>query len=133
MERVKHKVYTSYNAPNGKISAPGNEIYEWEYLDKKGELKKDKRNVNEEIQSYMSLVDYKKRITEGETFDNGNNEGLIRDFTNFTGDTVDIIGLISAINSLSEEQIAYLVQQGSAPSETPTQEEQSTQEVTEQN
>lgn len=113
--RTKKIIYSANNAPTTLVSNAGNEVYEWEYEDKNGKIKKDKKNVQEEIQSYMSLVDYKQKIANGEEVEvnlNGNIEGFVKDYRDLQGDTVDIILLAERIAGLSESEIATLLQQG---------------------
>jgi hypothetical protein len=41
MDKVKR--YTSIDRPVAKYSEAGEHIYEWEYIDKEGKIKKDKK------------------------------------------------------------------------------------------
>ena len=72
-------LYNKYNAPckhqfddKGNLvkklfaSCPGDPIYAYKYKDKKtGEMKENTVNMQEKIQSYLTQVDYKKRIELG--------------------------------------------------------------------
>jgi hypothetical protein len=107
---MKTTVYNRYNAPRGKAVAAGEEIYTWEARNDKGEIVIDSKNVKEEINSYLPLVDYKKQIARGELELNGNSTNeIIRDFTGVSGDTVDIVNMLAKIASMDKEQIDSLV------------------------
>ena len=123
MEQIK--VYNCFNAPRGKKVASGEEIYEWEYLDENGELKKDKKNVKEEINSFVSRVDYKSQIKRGELDLDANITGNVeRDFTGIPNNTVDIINYLRYLSTLDKEQVAYLLEQLNGGNEETVQEEQ---------
>ena len=112
MDSKQNLVFNIFNAPKGKASPHGEHIYEWEYLDEKGEIHKDKRNVQEQIQSFLPTVDYKKQIQRGELELNDTNVGSsIKDFTGIPRDTVDIYKFLSALSSLSAEQVANIMEQ----------------------
>lgn len=113
-------LYNKFNAP-GKIKVPaGSAIYKYKYMDKKtGEINEKEINIQEKIQSYLSQVDYKKRIElglglEAPLLDNGN----VSDFTGLPDNTVDLINLTNALASLSPEQVAYILQQNAQTSQT---------------
>lgn len=91
------------NLPKVEPSASGKDIYEWEYLNRTGVLKHDKKNVYESIQSFKNQTDYKKRIEEGETFDNGN--GIYLDTTKFNGDYGDLDEYFASLASSIRSQI----------------------------
>jgi len=102
------------NAPLGKPSPSGEHIYE--YVDANG--KERKVNMYEKTQSYFGITDYKSMIENGlpvEGLEKGDAlSENIRDFTGVQGDAVDIIKLSRAISGLSENQIAYILQQNDA-------------------
>lgn len=100
----KNSFYSLTNLPKTIASPCGSKIYEWSYLDKVGNLKTDKKNVYEEIQSYKGQCDYKKRIKEGEDLsDNGN--GLFLDCTKFSGDYGDINEYLASLADTIRSQL----------------------------
>lgn len=122
------KVFNCFNAPKGKPVSSGSPIYEWEYYDdvevtrknEDGEEEKyyikkkktKKKNVQEEIQSHLSSVDYKRKILTGEEAINEAILGdTIKDFTNLPGDKVDFIDFINLVSKLDENQITDYIQQ----------------------
>ena len=122
MEQTNKFVFNCFNAPKGKPVPAGEDIYEWEYMDEKtGEIKKDKRNIKEMINSYLPTVDYKKQIERGELELNGNVEDVTRDFREIPDNTVDIIKYFTYLSSLSKEQVAHLVEQANQASKTDVQ------------
>lgn len=115
--------YSLLDRPATEVSPSGSDIYKWSYLDPVGNLKTDKKNVYEEIQSYKNSVDYKKKIEQGETFENGN--GIYLDTTKFSGDYGDfneyLAGLASAIRSQVNQNKNSGAVGGTSGSETPSQ------------
>jgi len=112
MAEVKQFVFNCFNAPKGQKSPSGEHVYEWEYMDEKtGEIKKDKKNIKEMINSYLPTVDYKKQIERGELELNGNIGSTTKDFTAVPDNTVDIIKYLTAIATLPKEQIANILEQ----------------------
>lgn len=100
----KCSYYSLANLPKTIASPCGSKIYEWSYLDKVGNLKTDKKNVYEEIQSYKGQCDYKKRIKEGEDLsDNGN--GLFLDCTKFSGDYGDVNEYLASLADTIRSQL----------------------------
>jgi len=120
------KVYNIFNAPKGKNSPHGEHVYEWEYLDDDGKLKKDKLDVHEKIQSYVSRVDYKKQIERGELELNGMDTGVSKNYTGLPADTVDIYKWLTALSNIPKEQVTKLVEQARSASKTNVQNEQAT-------
>lgn len=126
MDLKRTYVFNIFNAPKGKASPAGEEIYEWEYLDEKtGEIKKDKKNVKEQINSYVSIVDYKSQIKRGELELNGKMENGTRDFTALPADTVDIYKYLNYLSSLSPEQVTNLLEQANQANKAQLQAAQS--------
>lgn len=85
----KPKVYTIFDQREVIPCASGQKIYEWCYLADNGEIKKDKRNIFEEVQSYKDQVNYKKRIEqegEGAYINENNDNGMYLDTTKFGDD-----------------------------------------------
>lgn len=115
--------YSLLDRPATEASSSGDKLYEWSYLDQVGNLKTDKKNVYEEIQSYKNSVDYKKKIEQGETFENGN--GIYVDTTKFSGDYGDVdqylAGLASSIRSQINQNKDSGTGGGTSESETPSQ------------
>lgn len=97
------KFYSLSNLPTVNASPVGKDIYEWKFLDKVGNLKKEKKNLYEEIQSYKNQVDYKKKIEQGETFEDGN--GIYLDTTKFDGDYGDLNEYLASLASNLRAQI----------------------------
>lgn len=98
-----NKFFNLSNLPKVEASPSGKDIYDWEYLDQTGALKQDKKNVYESIQSFKNQTDYKKRIEEGEIFDNGN--GIYLDTTKFDGDYGDLNEYLASIASNLRAQL----------------------------
>lgn len=119
----KNKVFNIFNAPKGKSAPHGEEIYTWEYLDENGKLQTDSKNVSEEINSYLPMVDYKKQIARGE-LENGTMGFIPRDYSDLPDNTVDIYKYVSALANLSQEQIAKLLESVNKTAESVVQEEQ---------
>ena len=106
-----NQVYNRYNAPKGKAVQAGDEIYEWEYFDEAGKICKDKKNVKEEINSFLPLVDYKKMIARGELELNGShNSDSIKDFRNLPDSKVDFIKFVNYVAALPEGQVSKYLQ-----------------------
>lgn len=137
---MEQRVYNRYNIPRGKPVKSGNEIYKWQYLNDKGELCEEQKNVKEEINSFLPMVDYKKQIARGEiSLNEGATSELRQDFTNLPDNTVGIVELINKLSTLSQDEISYYMEQvGKKPQETlqtkqePIKEPVSTGEVTKQ-
>lgn len=104
------KVYTIFERPETTAEDVYQEIYEWEYLDTDGKLQKDKKNVKEEIQSYLPRTDYKTQIERGELElkDGGTS---YTDFRDIPDGSVAIYDYLNAIANLPEEQITKLMEQ----------------------
>lgn len=62
----KLKFFSLVNRPVTKSCDAGSHVYEWDWLDKTGKFKHDKKDVYEEIQSYLASTDYKKLIKDGD-------------------------------------------------------------------
>lgn len=77
------KFYSLSNLPQIEPSPCGSKEYEWQYLDAVGNLKTDKKNVYEEIQSNLIKTDYKRKIKEGNLENDG--PGIYMDTTKFDG------------------------------------------------
>ena len=122
MAEVKQFVFNCFNAPKGKKSPAGEHVYEWEYMDQKtGEIKKDKKNIKEMINSYLPTVDYKKQIERGELELDGNMGSGTKDFTAIPSDTVDIIKYLTYLSTLSKEQASNILEQARQASQTNLQ------------
>lgn len=105
------KVFNRYNAPKGKKTEPGKDIYEYDYIDP--DTKKivhKKINQQEKIQSCLPMTDYKKQIENGELRINDNRitEG-VRDYTGVPGNKADFIDFIIKVSSMDKAQIDNLV------------------------
>lgn len=87
--------------PDTVSCSGGSGVYSWEYFDTTGKLKKDKKNVYEEIQSYKDSVDYKKLIKENEDLNYGiRADDLFMDTTIFSG---DIDGVARSIAGVADD------------------------------
>lgn len=97
----KLRFFSLVNRPKAEPSPSGKKVYEWDYLDKVGELKHDKRDVYQQIQSCEKMTDYKKLIKLNEKGEIDNNEfgfndnDLFMDTTQLPGDFVDACSHIS--------------------------------------
>jgi len=118
------KVYNIFNAPKGNNSPHGEHVYEWDYLDDDGKIQKDKLDVHEKIQSYVSRVDYKKQIERGELELNGMDTGVNKNYTGLPADTVDIYKWLTALSNIPKEQVTKLVEQARSASQTNVQTQQ---------
>ena len=108
--RKKPKIYTRATAPKGLKSPVGKPIYEWEYMDKDGKIQKSKKNQQEQIQSHLNGVDYKKMIKDGTLINDSN--GNYGDVSALQLDNqADAVLLAEFIGSLSQEQVTALLQQ----------------------
>ena len=96
------------------------EIYEWSYIDQDGKLKKDKKNVQEEIQSYLPRTDYKAQIKRGE-LELTENGGIHQDFRNIPDDTVAIYDYLNTLANLPQEQVTKLLEQVSSRNQESVQ------------
>lgn len=122
MAEAKQFVFNCFNAPKGQKSPAGEHVYEWEYMDEKtGEIKKDKKNIKEMINSYLPTVDYKKQIERGELELNGDMGSYTKDYTGLPDNTVDIIKYLTYISTLPKEQVTNLLEQANKASQTNLQ------------
>lgn len=122
MAEVKQFVFNCFNAPKGQKSPAGEHVYEWEYMDEKtGEIKKDKKNIKEMINSYLPTVDYKKQIERGELELNADMGSYSKDYTGIPDNTVDIIKYLTYISTLPKEQVTNLLEQAHKASKTNLQ------------
>lgn len=118
------KVFNIFNAPKGKTSPSGEEIYKWTFLDKDGKEQKDEKNVKEEINSYLPRVDYKSQIKRGELeYDNISGE-LSKDYRNVPVDTVDLYKYLAALGSMDKDQVSNLLEQVTKASQNSVQAKQ---------
>jgi hypothetical protein len=99
------------------------EIYEWSYLDEDGKLKKDKKNIQEEIQSYLPRTDYKAQIKRGE-LELTENGAIHQDFRNIPNDTVAIYDYLNTLANLPQEQVTKLLEQVNCRNKIIVQSEQ---------
>lgn len=95
--------FSLLDKPETVASAVGDKIYKWSYLDKVGKVKQDEKNQYEQIQSFKNSVDYKTKIRQGETFENGN--GIYMDTTKFNGDYADLNEYLAGIANSIREQV----------------------------
>lgn len=124
MQQIKRLKKYSIVEP-GQSSPHGDHIYEWEFLDSEGNLKKDKKNVFEEIQSYLPRVDYKAQIERGE-LDPSDIRPTHTDFTGIPNDTVALYDYLNTLANLPQEQVAKLLEQVNAGNQKGVQGEQTT-------
>lgn len=126
-ETMTRKLFHKFNAPP-KVKVPaGDPIYKYKYRDKKtGEMKEQTINMQEKIQSYLSQVDYKKRIELGLGLEAPIESGLHSDFTQLPDNTVDILNLVRNLGSLSQDQITNILQQVSGTVQTKPESGQAT-------
>ena len=108
------KIYNKYDAPTEKevfASNPGAAVYK--YVDGNGD--KQEVNMQEKIQSYLPQVDYKKRIENGMKLEVpiSENVTMVADATGFPDNSVDMVQLINAIDSLSPDALAQILASGS--------------------
>ena len=121
----KIKKFNIFEQPEKVVSPEGAHIYEWEYLDSDGKLQKDKKNIFEEIQSYLPRVDYKAQIAKGEMeLENGG--GDYQDFRGIPDNTVDIYDYLNALANLPEEQVTKFLEQVNARNKESVQGKQTT-------
>ena len=121
----KIKKFNIFDQPKKVVSPEGAHIYEWEYLDEDGKIQKDKKNIFEEIQSYLPRVDYKTQIAKGEMeLENGG--GVYQDFRGIPDNTVDIYDYLNALANLPEEQVAKLLEQVNGGNKESVQGKQTT-------
>lgn len=120
------KFLTLFDAPVKKTSPSGDPIYEWEYLDDQGNLQKDKKNVQEKIQSYLPKVDYKSQIARGELDLNGAIPNNHVDFTGLPDNTIDFYKHLINLANLDQEQIANILEQARSGDQESLQTEQAT-------
>ena len=129
MDKVKR--YTSIDRPVAKYSEAGEHIYEWEYIDKEGKIKKDKKNIYEEIQSFYPRVDYKSQIARGELdLYDSTLSGVHKDFTGLPDDTINLYKHLSTLANLSQEQITNLLEQINAGDQKSVSTKQTTNSQT---
>ena len=117
----KTLVYNIFNRPKGKASDPGKEINEWEYLNEKEKLKKDQKNVKKEINSFISIVDYKAQIKRGELELNGDSGSITKDFRGLPDNTVDIYNWLSHLATLPKDQVTNIMEQINVANKTGVQ------------
>ena len=96
--------FSLLDRPQTVASAVGDKIYKWSYLDKVGKVKQDEKNQYEQIQSFKNSVDYKTKLKQGETFENGN--GIYLDTTKFDGDYADLNEYLAGIANSIREQVS---------------------------
>ena len=123
------KVFKGFDRLETKGEDVHQEIYEWEYIDQDGELKKDKKNVKEEIQSFLPRTDYKSQIERGE-LDLQNGGSTHTDFTGIPNDTVAIYDYLNALANLPEEQVTKLLEQVNSGNKESVQGKQATDSKT---
>jgi len=126
---MQNQVFNIFNAPKGKDAPHGEHIYEWEYFDDDGKVQKDKLDVHEKIQSYLSRVDYKAQIKRGELELDGNITGVNRDYTQLPGNTVDLYKYLAYLSTLSEDQVAKFLEQANAAGQDSLQTEQASDQT----
>jgi hypothetical protein len=119
------KAYKGFERPVTKGQDVFQEIYEWTYIDEDGKLKKDKKNVQEEIQSYLPRTDYKAQIQRGE-LELTENAGIYQDFRNIPDDTVAIYDYLNTLANLPQEQVTKLLEQVNARNKESIQAKQTT-------
>ncbi len=124
MESVKTSVFNIFNAPKSKDVPAGEEIYTWEYQDEKGNILTDSKNVKEEINSFVSRVDYKAQIKRGELELNDNLGTVSKDYTTIPDNAVDIYKYLAYLSTLSKDQVAELLEQTYKTNQTIVQGEQ---------
>lgn len=107
--------YSLLNRPATIASCPGKKIYEWEYLDETGKVKKAKENTYEKIQSYKDSVDYKKLLDRGELEIN-DNYGVFMDTTKLGNNFADLNEFVNDV----AEHVQQLKEQKSAIDARPT-------------
>jgi hypothetical protein len=124
------KIYSLFDTPEGENSPTGEHIYKWEYFDENGKIQTDEKNVFEQIQSYVSRVDYKAQILKGELELNGDFNGNNTDTTGLPANTIDIYNYLVNLASLSKEQIANIMEQTHTTNQDSIQTEQTTNSET---
>lgn len=108
MEKIKF--YSLLNTPKTKPSSTGEKIYTWEYFDRAGNLKTDKSNVYEKIQSYKEQVDYKKLIEKGDLDIYDDRNDLYLDTTKLPNNYADTNEYIKSISvAIAEKLKAFTV------------------------
>ena len=100
----KLKFFSLVNRPVTKSSNAGSHYYEWDWLDKTGKVKHDKKDIYEEIQSYLASTDYKKLIKDGDLdgFGCGDND-LYMDTTQLPGDFASACQHIANCSNIVDE------------------------------
>lgn len=110
--KQKHTLLTLFEQIDRGVSPSGEHVYEWEYLDPEtGNLKQDKKNVFEMIQSYAGRVDYKTQILKGELNTDANIANIYQDYRGIPDSTVDIIDHLNYLANLPQEQVTNLLEQ----------------------
>jgi len=127
---TKLKVYKLFDCPTPKVSPIGGPIYEWEYLDDAGVIQKDKKNIQEQIQSYLSRVDYKTQIEKGEFNPDGTITNTSVDYTTIPDNTIDIYNMLVNLADVSPEQVANILEQARSRDQESIQTEQETNRET---
>lgn len=107
----KKPFYSLLNRPVTQSNRIGSKEYNWSYLDPvTKELKSDKKNVYDQVQSYARQVDYSTRIykdnvSKGEINKNGeNNRGLYVDISKFGSDYNSLNKYLDDLASLLKNQ-----------------------------
>lgn len=100
-----NKFFSLSNLPQIEPAPCGSKEYEWQYMDAVGNLKTDKKNVYEEIQSNLIKTDYKRKIKEGNFENDG--PGIFMDTTKFDG---GYAGVDNYLANLADAIRAQIVQ-----------------------
>jgi hypothetical protein len=128
MEQIKF--LTLFDKIEKQSSPSGEHIYEWEYLDEDGKLQKDKKNIFEEIQSYLPRVDYKSQIAKGELEFNDINGSIHTDTRSLPTDSVSLYNYLVNLATLPQEQITNLLEQINVSNQESLQGKQNTNSQT---
>lgn len=78
------------NRVETEASPTGEPIYKWDYVDLKGEIQQDERDVYAQIQSGFRITDYKAQIAQGVLDSGNNNDNLYLDTTQLGSSYDDI-------------------------------------------
>lgn len=115
---VTNKFFSLSNLPQIEPVPCGSKEYEWQYLDAAGNLKTDKKNVYEEIQSNLIKTDYKRKIKEGNLENDG--PGIFMDTTKFDGGYASVDNLLANLADAVRSQTVQPQDNGAGTtSETP--------------
>lgn len=87
----------------------GDKVYEWDYLNEKGDVVTDKRNMYEYIQSFKRITDYKEVIDDNGNIDpifSGPTSGVYADVSAVPDDYVGLNNYLANLAKIIKQDIA---------------------------